>query len=252
MMTPVNSRVIGEENIDAMRDLIRRGEIVTTAIDHKSLADMYTVAATAFQEGFNDLVELATFVISVKYSKRFPTNLIKRVIKIVDIVPHTIDESKFPDKDNINQRAIEQAHNAAPGSLWVIAPEGRRTAGVMEGGRYGSKEFWHGPEGSTEGRIIVPIAIEGTERQWPKGKSFVYFLRKGRYEEALFIFGKPIKVADIDEVAFKIAGGDEELFRRYQVDVVMALIASQHLSSLYTEKFSELVATLKNQPLFRT
>lgn len=229
---PVNSKVINPENLDAIRDLLKNGKIVTAAIDHKSYADVYTLVATSFQDGFNDLVERATFVIGVRYSRKFPISLVKGVVRIVDVVPHK-DKTKFPDSDTINQLAIQKAHNAGPGSLWAIAPEGARSDGPMESGRFGAKEFWHGEDDSTENRFVIPIAIEGTEDQWPKGKKGLYFLREGRHIEASFIFGKPVKVADVDQLASELARGDEELFKRYQVEVVMGLIAAQHLSGKY-------------------
>ena len=247
---PANARLVGAENIDLTRKLLSDGWIVTAAGDHKSLADIYTIFSAALEYKFNDLPENARVVMGVKWTRKFPTSLVKRILDVVETVPSSIPKDKFPDRDAINQRAFDQSHNSPDGRFWIVTPEGTRTDGVMEEGKLGSKEFWHGADNSTEGRLILPVAVEGTENQWPKEEGFRYFLKKGRFNEAIFIFGKPVKVEDVDELAFDLAKGDEELFKVYQVQVVMVLIASQHLSSMYTEKFRELVKHIDKLPFF--
>ena len=249
---PANAKLIGEENIDLIRNLLNDGWIITAAGDHKSLADMYTVYSAAIKYKFSDLPENGNIVMGVKWTRKFPTSLITKVLRVIETVPNSVPAAKFPDRDEINQRAFDAHHNSPPGKLWMVTPEGTRSDGKMEQGRQRTIEFWHGEGGATDGRILLPVAVEGTERQWPKGKGFMYFLRKGRHEEALFIFGKPIKVADIDQVASELAEGNEKLFKQYQIDVVMALIASQHVSDIYTEKFKELVTTIRDQSLFQS
>lgn len=249
---PANAKLVGEENIDHVRNLLSDGWIVTAAGDHKSLADMYTVYSAAIKYGFSDLPENGNIVMGVKWTRKFPTSLIKRVLRVTETVPSSVPAEKFPDRDEINQRAFEAHHNSPPGKLWMVTPEGTRSDGIMEQGRQRTIEFWHGKDGSTDGRMLLPVAVEGTERQWPKGKGLIYFLRKGRHEEALFIFGKPIEVAEIDKVALELAQGDVGLFRQYQIDVVMALIAAQHVSDIYTEKFKKLVTTIREQSLFQS
>ena len=114
----------------------------------------------------------------------------------------------------------------------VMAPEGTRVKdGSMTTGRYGASEYWHG----NGQRHLLPVAIEGTEKQWPRGAlGFFKYFGGGFRIKSRFIVGEPVPVVNVDEAAEAYAGGrDNEEFTRLKTDLAMFLIAQLHQDPKY-------------------
>lgn len=229
--THVRYEIIGRENIDSIRELLAREKIVIAVLDHRSYADMATGMFVVVREKFEDLIRPAHPIMKISHVQRFPGSLLRNYFEgIIPVVPHTMSESDYPNRNEINRQAIKTAQNLPGGSLLVITPEGTRSGRVaMQEARHGAEKFWHGLEGEAGERYIIPIAIEGTENQWRKGSlSGLNYAIWGHYRNSKFIFGGPVAVSEIDSMASQLAQTPEEL-AKLKTDVVMAQIARLHI-----------------------
>lgn len=247
----LNYEIIRAENIDKARKLVGEGKILTAVPGHRAHAEIASGTVMAIKEGFGDLVKGAHIVMSVKYLDHFPTNLLPSYFDVWPVVPHTLPD--YPNRDEINRIAIEKAENVEDGSIIVILPEGTRSGqkGLQEA-RYGAYRFWHG-RGE---RYVMGIGTEGTEMQWPKSLGLfvggVFYCYIGRLLPSRFIFGEPIPVAQLDEVAQRLAGEDKSQLARWQTDVVMGEIARLHLEygkPKYAGRYKELGNLLRKRTL---
>lgn len=228
--TPLNYEFIGGENIEKVRELLVQGAIIVAILDHKSFADLVSGAIITVKEGFDDLVKKANIIIKINYLNKFPSKQLLKNFNFRPVVPHTMPN--YPNRDEINNEAKRWAQDLSEGSILITAPEGTRVKdGKMISARYGASEFWHG-RGE---RWILPVAIEGTEKQWPRGffGPIKYFLGGFRIK-ARIIIGEPVSVTNLDKVAEIYAGGqDNEDFTRLKTDLAMLLIANLHQDSKY-------------------
>ena len=227
---PLNYEFTGRENIDIARELLAQGVTVVAILDHKSFADLISGAMITVKEGFDDLVKEANIIAKITYVERFPSKQLLRNFKFRAVVPHTMPD--YPNRDKINAEARRWAQALPEGSILVTAPEGTRVRdGSMTAGRHGASEYWHG----NGERYLLPVAIEGTEKQWPRGALgfFIYF-GGGFRIKSRFIIGSPVPVVDVDEAAEVYAGGrDNEEFTRLKTDLAMLLIARLHQDPKY-------------------
>lgn len=249
----LNYEIIGKENISCGRELIADGKILIAALDHRSYADMATGAFVAISEGFDDLVKNANIIVKISYVKDFPTNLLPQYFNIWPVVPHTMPN--YPNREEINKAAISKAQNLADGSILVITPEGARSGEAsMQSARHGSERFWHG-RGE---RYILPIAIEGTEKQWPRKiglvAGFMYYAWFGRLKASRFIFGEPVAVSKIDNLAQRLSGDDVSKLSTLRTDLAMGEIARLHLASgdpKYAGRYADIGKFLQKSPLHK-
>ncbi len=244
--TPLNYTIEGKEYITQARGLLSEGKIVVPVLDHRGFADLVTGACVAIKEDFDDLVQVADIVMKMSYLQTFPTNLLPKYFRIIPVVSHTMAD--YPNRDEINGQAIERAQNLADGSLLIITPEGTRSGQVgIQEARYGSERFWHG-RGE---RYVLPLAVEGSERQWPRKLGMVaggaYYNFYGRFKNARFIFGEPKGVEYYDSIAERLAAGNPDDFARLKTEVVMAEIARLHLEkgrAEYAGRYADLAREL--------
>lgn len=227
---PLNYEYIGGENMDKVRELLAQGITIVAILDHKSFADIVSGSMITVKEGFDDLVKEASIILKITYTTKFPSKQLMKNFKYRPVVPHTMPD--YPNRDEINAEAKKFAQELPGGSILVITPEGTRVKeGSMTAGRYGASEYWHG-DGE---RWILPIAIEGTEKQWPRGSfgPVKYFLG-GFRRKARVIIGEPVLATNLDKVAEVYAGGaDNEEFTRLKTDLAMLLIANLHQDPKY-------------------
>jgi hypothetical protein len=244
--TPLNYSIEGKQYIDEAREILGEGGIVIAALDHRGFADMVSGACVAIKEDFDDLVQVADIIIKISYIKTFPTNLLPKYFRVSPVVPHTMPD--YPNRDEINRQAIERAQNLPDGSLLVVTPEGTRSGQVgIQEARYGAQQFWHG-RGK---RYIIPLAVEGTEKQWPRKLGMpvggVYYNFYGRFKNAKFIFGEPRSVESYDSIAERL-GKNEDDIARLRTEVVMADIARLHLEkgkAEYAGRYADLARELQ-------
>ena len=231
----LNYEVHGSENLDRVREFLGEGKIIAAILDHKSYADFFSGAAVVVKEGIQDLVSRARVVMSAKYKDKLLTRSgISAItgalgLEVLWVVSHTMEND---DREGtINTEAVGGVQDEEDGKIDIITPEGTRSDGEMKPARWGSANFWHG-RGE---RYILPIAIEGSEKQWPRGMgSFVYYWRKGRKEHQIkVIFGEPIPVEYLDRVAETYAQGNPEKLKSLRVDIPMLLIAQLHQDPKY-------------------
>lgn len=249
----LNYEIVGAEHIETARELIASGKILVAALDHRSYADMASGAFVAIKWGFNDLVQKAHIVMKVSYLEHFPTSLLPHYFDVWPVVPHTL--SNYPNRDEINRASIEKAESLKGGSIIVITPEGTRSGETpMQEARYGAERFWHG-RGE---RFILPIAIEGTEKQWPRKLGLAagafYYAWIGRLVNSRFIFGAPVAVSELDALALELAQGDDANLPKLRTDLVMGEIARLHLVEKrpeYAGKYADLGKFLKKAPITR-
>src|SRR3989344_5516833 len=234
--TSLNYEAFNSENLDRVRELLESGKIVGAILDHKSYADFTSGAAVVVKEGLHDLVSRATVVMSTKYNDNPLTKFfVKEIAGVLGInirwvVPHTMGNDKRGQ--TMNLEAIEDIQNEEDGKVDIITPEGTRSNdGKMKPARWGAADLWHG----RGDRYIFPIAIEGSENQWPRGKgSFIYYWRRGRKEHQIkVIFGEPAPVEHVDRVAEAYAQGNPEKLKSLRVDIPMLLIAQLHHDPKY-------------------
>ncbi len=227
---PLNYEFAGGENIDKARELLARGITVVAILDHKSFADLISGAMVTVKEGFDDLVKEANIIAKITYVEGFPSRQLLRNFKFRPVVPHTMPD--YPNRDEINAEAKRWAQALPEGSILITAPEGTRAKkGSMTAGRYGASEYWHG----NGERYLLPVAIEGTEKQWPRGAlGFFKYFGGGFRIKSRFIVGEPVPVVNVDEAAEAYAGGrDNEEFTRLKTDLAMFLIAQLHQDPKY-------------------
>ncbi|MEK7502131.1 MAG: 1-acyl-sn-glycerol-3-phosphate acyltransferase [Patescibacteria group bacterium] len=227
---PLNYEFAGGENIDKARELLARGITVVAILDHKSFADLISGAMVTVKEGFDDLVKKANIIAKITYVEGFPSRQLLRNFKFRPVVPHTMPD--YPSRDEINAEAKRWVQELPEGSILVMAPEGTRVKdGSMTVGRYGASEYWHG----NGQRHLLPVAIEGTEKQWPRGAlGFFKYFGGGFRIKSRFIVGEPVSVVNVDEAAEAYAGGrDNEEFTRLKTDLAMFLIAQLHQDPKY-------------------
>ncbi len=227
---PLNYEFLGGENIDKSRERLAQGETMVAIVDHKSFADLISGAVVTVKEGFDDLVKDANIIAKITYVERFPSKQLLRGFKVRPVVPHTMPD--YPNRDKINAEAKRWAQELPEGSILVMAPEGTRAKkGSMTAGRYGASEYWHG----NGERSILPVAFEGTEKQWPRGAlGFFKYFSGGFRIKVRVIVGQPTSVVDVDEAAEVYAGGrDNEEFTRLKTDLAMLLIARLHQDPKY-------------------
>ncbi len=226
---PLNYEFVGRENIGAARELLAKGATIAAIIDHKGFADLVSGAMVTVKEGFDDLVKRANIIAKITYVNKFPSKQLVKNFNFRPVVPHTMPN--YPKRDEINEEARRWAQELPEGSILITAPEGTRVKeGRMISGRHGASEFWHG----RGRRFILPVAIEGTEKQMPRGALGIpkYFAGGFRIK-ARFIIGEPVPVEQIDEAAWFFSRGDEEDFRRLKTDLAMLLIAQLHQDPKY-------------------
>ncbi|MCL4419068.1 hypothetical protein M1146_03115 [Patescibacteria group bacterium] len=227
---PLNYEFIGGEFIEKARELLAGGATIVAIIDHKSFADLVSGAMVTVKEGFDDLVKKANIIAKITYVERFPSKQLLRNFRFRPVVPHTMPD--YPNRDEINAEARRWAQALPEGSILITAPEGTRVKdGRMTTGRYGASEYWHG----NGQRYLLPVAIEGTQKQWPRGAlGFFKYFGGGFRIKSRFIVGEPVPVTSIDEAAQAYAGGvDNEEFTRLKTDLAMLLIAQLHLDPKY-------------------
>lgn len=227
---PLNYEFIGGENIDKARELLAQGVTIVAILDHKSFADLISGAMVTVKEDFDDLVKQANIIAKITYVERFPSKQLLRNFKFRPVVPHTMPD--YPNRDEINAEAKRWAQELPGGSILVMAPEGTRAnKGSMTAGRYGASEYWHG----NGERYLLPVAIEGTEKQWPRGAlGIIKYFGGGFRIKARYIIGKLVPVVDVDEAAEVYAGDrDNEEFTRLKTDLAMLLIAQLHQDPKY-------------------
>lgn len=227
---PLNYELIGKENLGKVRELLAQGESVIAIIDHKSFADLVSGAMITVKEQFDDLVKEAHIIAKITYTKKFPSKQLLKNFKFKPVVPHTMPD--YPNREEINQEAKVWAQQLPGGSILITAPEGTRVKeGKMISARYGASDFWHG----VGKRWILPVALEGTEKQWPRGFwGAVKYFGGGFRIKARIIIGEPVAVANLDKAAEIYAQGtDNEEFIRLKTDLAMLLIANLHQDSKY-------------------
>ncbi|GEM_PF-5690314 len=227
---PLNYEFIGGENIEKARELLAQGVTVVAILDHKSFADLVSGAMVTVKEGFDDLVKKANIIAKITYVEKFPSEQLLRNFNFRPVVPHTMPD--YPNRDEINAEAKRWAQALPEGSILITAPEGTRVKdGSMTTGRYGASEYWHG----NGERYLLPVAIEGTEKQWPRGAlGFFKYFGGGFRIKSRFIVGEPVPVVNVDEAAEAYAGGrDNEEFTRLKTDLAMFLIAQLHQDPKY-------------------
>lgn len=227
---PLNYEYVGGENMDKTRELLAQGITIVAILDHKSFADIVSGSMITVREGFDDLVKEANIILKITYSTKFPSKQLMKNFKYRPVVPHTMPD--YPNRDEINAEAKKFAQELPGGSILVITPEGTRVKeGSMTAGRYGASEYWHG----TGERWILPIAIEGTEKQWPRGAFGIFkYFGGGFRRKASVIIGEPVPVTNIDKIAEVYAGGsDNEEYTRLKTDLAMLLIANLHQDPKY-------------------
>ncbi len=244
---PLNYSMVGEEYIAEARKLLAQKKTVVAALDHHGYADLTSGACVGLKRHFDDLVQYAAIVMSVRYLKNFPTNFLPEYFNVIPVVPHTMPD--YPNREEINRQAIEKAQNIPDGSLLVVTPEGtsNRQAAMLEV-RFGSERFWHG----VGERSLIHIAIEGSEEQWPRGLGVAgggaYYFAYGRwFKKIKFIFGEPTPVETIDSIAQRLAKNPED-FERLKSEVVMAGIARLHIEkgdSKYAGRYADLARELQ-------
>lgn len=239
----LNYEALGSENLNRVRQLLDEGKIVGAILDHKSYADFGSGSAVVVKEGLEDLVGRARVVMATKYKDKLLIKLFVNAVagamglKIQWVVSHTMDNDKR--EQAMNSEAIENIQNEEDGRVDIVTPEGTRSKdGKMQPARWGAANFWHG----AGERYILPIAMEGSENQWPRGVGgTIYYFRKGRKEHQIkVIFGEPVPVDYLDKVAEAYAQGNPEKLISLRVDIPMLLIANLHKTcgdSKYTEGY---------------
>lgn len=245
----LNYEIIGWENIDKTHELLGDKKNVVAILDHKSLADTASGAIAAFKHAeINRLLQDAVIVIKIKYTEQFPTGFLLKSIRTIPVVSPTMEGN--PRQKEVNRRALRTAKALADGTLLIITPEATRVnTGKMEKARKEVTSFWHRQNETW----LWPIAVEGTEKQWPlESGGTSYYWRKGRVEhKARLIFGPPVKVADIRLEAQQYAGGDRQNCKQLEVDLAMLKIALLHIhygDRKYTEGYyADLLADLERK-----
>jgi len=230
---PLNYELIGGENISKVRELLKEGAIITAIIDHKSFADLISGAVITVKEGFDDLVKKANIIIKITYVEKFPSKQLLKNFNFKPVVPHTMKD--YPNRDQINREAKDWAQHLPGGSLLITAPEGTRVKeGRMRAGRLGAADFWHG----NGQRYLLPVALEGTEKQWPRGAfGPVKYFAGGFRRKMKILIGEPVRVENLDKAAEVYAAGDNEDFLKLKTDLAMLLIANLHQDQKYKGEY---------------
>jgi len=219
---PVNYELEGRENIEQVKSLLEAGRNVIAIVDHRSLADTASGAIVAFKEGFDDLVEKAVFVIAQKYIDKKITKILINSIHIIPVISPTMGHD--PRQREINKAALCTAKNLPEGTLLIMTPEAERIKdGNMAKARKESVSFWH----MRRDPYIIPVAVEGTEKQWPGGAigPIKYFGLAGFRKKCRFIFGTPVELSNIRKVVKQSGVADE---KQLEVDLAMNLVADLH------------------------
>ncbi|OGD93870.1 hypothetical protein A3F02_02115 [Candidatus Curtissbacteria bacterium RIFCSPHIGHO2_12_FULL_38_9b] len=133
-----------------------------------------------------------------------------------------------PRQNEINRSALRTARNLDNGTLIVLTPEATRIkSGKMEKARKETASFWH----SNNQIHLFPIAVEGTEKQWPSGTlgTLKYWTGIGPiFSKARFIFGEPIRVDKLKSLVVACNDGDRHNNKQFEVDLAMRQIAILH------------------------
>ncbi len=179
--------VTGIENLEIVRENLKRNKSVVLLANHLSHADHPTLAIALRRNGFNDLAERLTFVAGMRFKDEFIAKIFNDAYARISVStptssPQTDEENRESQRINL-KGFFEASRLLNKGNLLVIYPEGTRSRGgkllkaIPTVTRY--------LENPNIG-VILPVAIQGTKDLLPAGKKIM------RFRKTKISFGKPI------------------------------------------------------------
>ena len=220
---PIRSEVKGEEHLNIVRELLAKGENVVAIIDHRIFADIVSGSKAILETGSDDLLGSSVFIIKLKYLENALIGLALKSIRVIGVVSSTMEGD--PRQSQVNIKALRAVRDLPQGSLIVLAPEGTRVrTGKMEKARKEAASFWR----VLNNAWLFPIALEGTEDQWPNGTlGGIKFIAGGFRKNMRVIFGEPVKIKDIQLEIKHYETSDK---KQLEVDLAMLQIALLHMT----------------------
>lgn len=179
--------VSGIENLELVRENLKKNKSAVLLANHLSHADHPTLAIAMRRCGFDDLAERLTFVAGMRFKDEFIAKIFNDAYARISVstptsVPQTDEENRESQRINL-KGFFEVSRLLNKGNLLVIYPEGTRSRekkllkAIPTVARY--------LENPNIG-VILPVAIQGTGDLLPAGKKIM------RFKKTKISFGKPV------------------------------------------------------------
>lgn len=180
-------KVSGIENLEIVRQNLKKHKSVVLLVNHLSHADHPTLSTAMRKNGFADLAERLTFVAGMRLKDEFIAKIFNNayariLVSTPTSAPQTEEESRESQRINL-KGFFEASRLLNEGNLLVIYPEGTRSReGKLLKAIPAVARYLENPNIG----IILPVGIQGTGDLLPVGK------KRLRFKKTKISFGKPI------------------------------------------------------------
>lgn len=232
---PLNLELYGRENLQKTLDILNEGGKTFITPDHRATADTTTtfIASTQFPE-WREIVDRSVTVIKNSYFDNPVTSFLLSGVRTVGAISPSMIEA---DEDSsVVKREMVAAVRGLPGGNGVVLPPEvtRVTEGGIQQARREISVLWHhgkSDPASDKDVWFLPIAHEGTEQQWPRGKwgTPYYFLWGAQHVKVKYFIGEPYRLTDVMRIVDSFEGTRGEK-KQLEVDLVMMQVALLHIN----------------------
>jgi 1-acyl-sn-glycerol-3-phosphate acyltransferase len=185
-------KVSGIENLEIVRENLKKHKSVVLLVNHLSHADHPTLSTAMRQNGFPDLAERLTFVAGMRLKDEFIAKIFNNayariLVSTPTSTPQTEEENREAQRINL-KGFFEASRLLNEGNLLVIYPEGTRSReGKLLKAIPTVSRYLENPNVG----IILPVGIQGTGDLLPAGRKIL------RFKKTKISFGKPILPASV-------------------------------------------------------
>lgn len=226
--------VSGKENLEVIRENLKKNKSVVLLPNHLSHADHPVLALAMRKNGYNDLAERLTFVAGMRFKDEFLAKIFNNAYaRILVSTPTSAPQTEEENRESqiINLKGFFEASRLLnKGNLLVIYPEGTRSRekkllkAIPTVARY--------LENPNIG-LIIPVAIEGTGDILPAGKKIL------RFSKTKISFGNPINPTHL--INRVLEGLTEEKRNNYKRDKKIRYEINEKMMNFIMQKISKLL-----------
>lgn len=229
-----NLSVMGEKNLQLVRNNLQAGKSVIILANHLSHSDHPTLARAFREKGFPDLAERLVFVAGMRFKDEFIAKIFnnayaRTLVATPTSQPQTEEEKRVSQMINL-KGFFEVSRLLNKGNLLVIYPEGTRSRdGKLLTPIAAVARYLENPNLG----VILPAGIEGTNNLLPVGKLIP------RFKPTKVTFGEPITPIELANNALNDLSTDKK--NDYKIDKKFRDKKNEKIMNAIMEKIAMLL-----------